>query len=1035
MSIRSQVNYFRYLMQAFFDRYLLPNAGKEAVMSTSKNRFVFGTGVARFAVWLSLLLLSTNTETAAQNFWQQTNGPYGGDIRALAINNVSGHIFVGTDGGGIFRSTNNGDSWTAVNTGLTETYVFALAINSSGHIFAGTFYGGGVFRSTNNGDSWTAVNTGLTNLDVEALAINASGHIFAGTRGGVFRSTDNGDSWIAVLTDHDNEALAINASGNIFAGTQRGGIFRSTNNGDNWTRVNTDLTNTIVLALAINSSGHIFAGTFGGGIFRSTNNGNSWTAINTGLTNTEVLALAINASGHIFAGTNGGGVFRSMNNDDSWTAVNTSLTNIKVYALAINASGNIFAGTNGDGIFRSMNNGDSWTAVNTGLTNTVVVALAINSSGHIFAGNFDGGVLGGGIFRSTNNGNSWIAVNTGLTNLDVEAIAINPSGHIFAGTSYGGGVFRSTDNGNSWTAVNTGLTSTSVYALAINASGNIFAGTCGGVFRSVESTTFPIVTTNAATNVGTISATLNGKVNPNNLSTTVKFQYGKTTSYGSEMPAMPNPVIDTSVVSVSAALTGLSPNTLYHFRVVGTNSLGTTNGVDQTFTTLLPSYPSTLSISTTVNYPSLPNAPAYKATDYRIVGLPGASNRSVRDFLAGEQNKDWQVYRDNGAANNFFVAFDGSSTFQFSVGRAFWIINKGPVNINTTVPSAPLNAAQEVVIPLQSGWNLITTPFTAAIAWSKIQAADTLSEPIYSFNGSFSESPTLDPYVGYYFFNTTNRFSLKIPYSLLFSTVAATNVDPAIWRVNISLSSSEFSDKSASFGIAPETNRDLDRLDFRKPRAIAVTPTVEFKRPAWDASYSTFATDIRPEFEASESWEFDVRATSRQSAQLAFTGIKRIPAHFEIYLIDASRAQSVNLREDSLYHFTPAVELIKFKVVVGRKENVQEQLSSLTLPKEFALGPNYPNPFLSEAKSRSAGNPSTTISVVVPLASEIELKVYDILGKEVKTLYHGALAAGRYWFSWDGRNAAGSNVVTGVYLYRLNTNTGVSLLGKMILIR
>ena len=909
MSIRSQVNYFRYLMQAFFDRYLLPNAGKEAVMSTSKNRFVFGTGVARFAVWLSLLLLSTNTETAAQNFWQQTNGPYGGDIRALAINNVSGHIFVGTDGGGIFRSTNNGDSWTAVNTGLTETYVFALAINSSGHIFAGTFYGGGVFRSTNNGDSWTAVNTGLTNLDVEALAINASGHIFAGTRGGVFRSTDNGDSWIAVLTDHDNEALAINASGNIFAGT------------------------------------------------------------------------------------------------------------------------------NGDGIFRSMNNGDSWTAVNTGLTNTVVVALAINSSGHIFAGNFDGGVLGGGIFRSTNNGNSWIAVNTGLTNLDVEAIAINPSGHIFAGTSYGGGVFRSTDNGNSWTAVNTGLTSTSVYALAINASGNIFAGTCGGVFRSVESTTFPIVTTNAATNVGTISATLNGKVNPNNLSTTVKFQYGKTTSYGSEMPAMPNPVIDTSVVSVSAALTGLSPNTLYHFRVVGTNSLGTTNGVDQTFTTLLPSYPSTLSISTTVNYPSLPNAPAYKATDYRIVGLPGASNRSVRDFLAGEQNKDWQVYRDNGAANNFFVAFDGSSTFQFSVGRAFWIINKGPVNINTTVPSAPLNAAQEVVIPLQSGWNLITTPFTAAIAWSKIQAADTLSEPIYSFNGSFSESPTLDPYVGYYFFNTTNRFSLKIPYSLLFSTVAATNVDPAIWRVNISLSSSEFSDKSASFGIAPETNRDLDRLDFRKPRAIAVTPTVEFKRPAWDASYSTFATDIRPEFEASESWEFDVRATSRQSAQLAFTGIKRIPAHFEIYLIDASRAQSVNLREDSLYHFTPAVELIKFKVVVGRKENVQEQLSSLTLPKEFALGPNYPNPFLSEAKSRSAGNPSTTISVVVPLASEIELKVYDILGKEVKTLYHGALAAGRYWFSWDGRNAAGSNVVTGVYLYRLNTNTGVSLLGKMILIR
>ncbi|MGH7454150.1 MAG: WD40/YVTN/BNR-like repeat-containing protein, partial [bacterium] len=52
------------------------------------------------------------TAAAQDNFWQQMNGPYGGDIRALAINS-NGHIFAG--GGGIFRSTNNGDSWTALN--------------------------------------------------------------------------------------------------------------------------------------------------------------------------------------------------------------------------------------------------------------------------------------------------------------------------------------------------------------------------------------------------------------------------------------------------------------------------------------------------------------------------------------------------------------------------------------------------------------------------------------------------------------------------------------------------------------------------------------------------------------------------------------------------------------------------------------------------------------------------------------------------------------------------------------------------------
>jgi len=98
----------------------------------------------------------------------------------------------------VFRSTNNGDSWTAVNIGLTND-VQALAINMSGHIFAGTT--SGVFRSTNNGDSWTAVNIGLTNTNVYALTINSSGRIFTGTRGnGVFRSVQSTTGSMAHFT-------------------------------------------------------------------------------------------------------------------------------------------------------------------------------------------------------------------------------------------------------------------------------------------------------------------------------------------------------------------------------------------------------------------------------------------------------------------------------------------------------------------------------------------------------------------------------------------------------------------------------------------------------------------------------------------------------------------------------------------------------------------------------------------------------------------------------------------------------------------
>ncbi len=183
-----------------------------------------------------------------------------------------GTYLLGLGGGGVYRSTNNGGNWTQI--GWTFALVWSLAINSSGHIFAG-HYGGGVYRSTDNGEHWTEINSGLTSLTgklyVLSLAINSSGHVFAALgEGGVFRSTDNGTNWTEIRNGlmHIVNVLAINSSGQIFAGTKRGGVYRSTDNGGNWTQINTGLTNSYVWSLAINSSGHIFAGT-DSGVFRS----------------------------------------------------------------------------------------------------------------------------------------------------------------------------------------------------------------------------------------------------------------------------------------------------------------------------------------------------------------------------------------------------------------------------------------------------------------------------------------------------------------------------------------------------------------------------------------------------------------------------------------------------------------------------------------------------------------------------------------------------------------------------------------------
>ena len=190
-------------------------------------------------------------------------------------------------------------SWTAINAGLTSAYglsapsVFALAIDPSAPatLYAST-YAGGVFKSTNGGESWSAINTGFDTryrIIVSALAIDPSAPatLYAGTShdvefgpgDGVFKSTNGGKSWSEInagLTDPSVLALAIDPRNpaTLYAGTLGGGVFKSTNGGGSWSAVNTGLTSTDVIALAIDPSNPaaLYAGT-GGGVFKSTDGG------------------------------------------------------------------------------------------------------------------------------------------------------------------------------------------------------------------------------------------------------------------------------------------------------------------------------------------------------------------------------------------------------------------------------------------------------------------------------------------------------------------------------------------------------------------------------------------------------------------------------------------------------------------------------------------------------------------------------------------------------------------------------------------
>ena len=112
------------------------------------------------------------------------------------------------------------------------------------------------------------------------------------------------------------------------------------------------------------------------------------------------------------------------------------------------------------------------------------------------------------------------------------------------------------------------------------------AGTANGLDLTFTTTAIaPVVVTVAATSVTSTGAIMNGTVNANNASTATSFEYGLTTAYGTSVTAVPSPATGVSATSITYTLTGLVPSTTYHYRAVGVNSAGTTNGSDLTFTT------------------------------------------------------------------------------------------------------------------------------------------------------------------------------------------------------------------------------------------------------------------------------------------------------------------------------------------------------------------------------------------------------------------------------------------------------------------
>jgi len=416
--------------------------------------------------------------------WKHTGGPMGGIIGDIAINS-NGDIYGGIYGhnvAGLFKSTNNGDSWERIETQFEEFEVYALYITKEDHIFVGTNFQGRIYRSTDDGVTWENTRQGYDTGECWAFGESKDGVLFAGDGqyDKLFRSTDYGNNWelsanlspLVFMTDSNNT---------VYSGTFDG-LFFTTDNGITWEE-DEYFSSVPVSTILIDKNNGIYCGTGyydnGNGVFYSSDVGENWKQL--GLGGKVVLSLAFNSDGHLYAGTPEDGLFFTDDMGITWQNFTNGLYRKQVFRLEVNQEDDIFIGSENEGIFRSTNGGELFSQI--GLPTAIVSNIIFSGDSLIFASTTSG------IQKYQRKTKKWS--NIGLQH--VQQVAFAPNGDLFAATgnlplfvsNVSAGLFRSTNNGESWSIL--AFEDTTIWNVLITRENIIYAITNSeGLMRSYD---------------------------------------------------------------------------------------------------------------------------------------------------------------------------------------------------------------------------------------------------------------------------------------------------------------------------------------------------------------------------------------------------------------------------------------------------------------------------------------------------------------------------------------------------------------------
>jgi photosystem II stability/assembly factor-like uncharacterized protein len=394
----------------------------------------------------------------------------------------------------VFRGDRTGASWKNLVNGLNNQYVFTSVVVSpnydSDHTVFVSTVGDGVYRSSDRGDTWQSINSGLDRVDISTLALspvyasNENHHqlLAASASGGVWRLGVD-DKWQMVLTEgvritDISAGAAIDEQPDIFAGDSVGRIWRSTDNGRLW-EIADEFPEHHFVTSVVADQGSVFVGTRVAGLYKSSDAGATFRQV-TGLRSVrrrDCQGLDLEAP-----------------------LADLHITSVTIFPRLSGSAGprRIFVTTWYDGVFVSADDGLTWTQWDAGLSCDVQADdmqqahfrhLAIDTTDDdspvFWLGAFDG------LFRGEGPSSSWQQMETlPLGLIKGMAVTAGSDDLAIALATYGGGFYLTPDRGMTWTIGNKGLQTTRLTGLVFSPdyarNGVIYGGASRRLLRSSD---------------------------------------------------------------------------------------------------------------------------------------------------------------------------------------------------------------------------------------------------------------------------------------------------------------------------------------------------------------------------------------------------------------------------------------------------------------------------------------------------------------------------------------------------------------------